>query len=71
MPSDQHKASMDHMHDAVAKAKNKPLVSRSPLAQSLTTLNSQGKACLMKKFDICYFWLAKVLLSTNTLVSIH
>ena len=44
---------MDHMHTAVAKAKSIPIVSYSPLARSLMTLNSQEKAHLMKKFDIC------------------
>ncbi len=38
--SDQHKASMDHMHNAVAKARSKPLVSHSPLARSLMTLST-------------------------------
>ena len=52
--SEQHKASMDHMHTAVAEAKSIPIVTYSPLARSLMTLNSQEKARLMKKFDICY-----------------
>ena len=53
--SEQHKASMDHMHTAVAKAKSIPIVSYSPLARSLMTLNTQEKTRLMKKFDILYF----------------
>ena len=51
---EQHKASMDHMITAVAKAKSIPIVFYSRLVRSLMTLNSQEKARLMKKFDICY-----------------
>ena len=63
---------MDQMHTAVAKAKSIPIVSYSPLARSLMTLNSQEKARLMKKFDICYVLAREgIAFFLNTLVFMH
>lgn len=52
--SEQHVASMTHMHTACAKANNEPIKSYAPIARYLMTLNEEKKLRMMHKFEICY-----------------
>ena len=52
--SDQHKAAMNNMHKAMAKARNEPVCSYSAVAKALLTIDDAEKSRLMKKSDICY-----------------